>query len=273
MGGLGALILSAEIGSPSGAWAAPTWYYPYTKRFAVTSPFGLRKSPGGVGSTNHQGFDLGAPAGQPILAVAAGTVTMAQSYSGFGNHVEIDHGGGLVTTYSHMLDNSIRVRKGQQIALGTHLGDTGKTGNATGYHLHFEYHINGKAVDPAPYFERADLNPGVPTVPTPVNPIPVMEDTPMYVIRNTNSGHAFIVGMHYVRHLNNEVHMNLIAAVTSSSDEIHELTSSQAATVFVALGIPQNYLTPGNLPHGGSGGWWSLQDEINTRAGGSLVVA
>ncbi|WP_181431067.1 M23 family metallopeptidase [Curtobacterium sp. MCBD17_021] len=218
------------------------------------------------------GFDLGAPTGQPIHAVAAGTVTMAQLYSGFGYHVEIDHGEGLVTTYSHMIEGSLLVSNGQRIPLGTQLGLTGQTGNVTGPHLHFEYHVNGAAVDPAPVFENAPLNPGTPTNPAPVNPLPVMEDEDMYVLKNVASGHVFVAGMHYVRHLNTSTDANLIARVVSNTDEIHELNETQTSTTFAALGIPRAYTDPSRLPHGGRGGWWSLQDAMFTQAGGSLAV-
>jgi LAS superfamily LD-carboxypeptidase LdcB len=105
-------------------------------------------------------------------------------------------------------------------------------------------------------------------------PIPVepLEDSTMYVVKNTGNGHTFVVGRHYVRHLGSAADVTLMSKVLSVKDEIHSLTAAQTQTVFIALGIPRAYIDATKLPHGGGGGWWSLSDAIHTRTGGSLAV-
>ena len=115
----------------------------------VTSRFGRRSSPGGIGSTNHKGLDIAAPAGTAIYAVASGTVIYAGNRGSLGNLVIIDHGNGVQTYYGHC--SRLYVSNGQKIEAGSSIAAVGKTGVATGYHLHFEIHINGVAVNPQNY--------------------------------------------------------------------------------------------------------------------------
>ena len=117
----------------------------------VTSRFGGRSSPGGVGSTNHKGVDIGASKGTPIAAAAAGTVTVAQyGYNGgYGNYVIVSHGNGIQTVYAHC--NSLNVSVGQSVAQGQQIATVGNTGNSTGNHLHLEIRVNGVAQNPQNY--------------------------------------------------------------------------------------------------------------------------
>ena len=115
----------------------------------ISSHFGYRISPGGIGSTNHQGVDISGYHGDPIYATADGIVTLSRWYYGYGYLVEIDHENGLRSRYAHnsklLVYEGSRVKKGQQIAL------MGATGNATGTHLHFEIRSNGTPVNPLLY--------------------------------------------------------------------------------------------------------------------------
>ena len=116
----------------------------------VTSPIGGRASPGGIGSTNHQGIDIGAAYGTNILAAKAGTVILASWYGGYGNCVIIQHGtGGYYTTYGHM--SRILVYEGQEVSQGEVIGLVGSTGNSTGPHIHFEIHEGGMLMNPLDY--------------------------------------------------------------------------------------------------------------------------
>lgn len=162
-GASAALLATGGLFTAASALAAPAWRYPFTARHTITSPFGKRPPPGHGGTTSHQGIDIGAPNATPIFAVAAGTITVAQFSGGYGNLVEIDHGGGLRTRYGHMLDGSMNAAVGQQVSLGTLIGRVGSTGNSTGPHLHLELRQNGTPIDPAPSFSNAPLNPGSPT--------------------------------------------------------------------------------------------------------------
>jgi murein DD-endopeptidase MepM/ murein hydrolase activator NlpD len=115
----------------------------------LTSGFGGRLSPGGVGSTNHEGIDIAVPEGTPIRASKGGTVIMASYNGGYGNYTCIDHGSGLSTCYAHQ--SQFAATSGQSVDQGQVIGYSGNTGSSTGPHLHFEVRINGAAVDPMGY--------------------------------------------------------------------------------------------------------------------------
>lgn len=98
----------------------------------------------------HKGIDIAQPSDLTIKAADNGVVVSAgYNNGGYGNRVEIDHGNGMRTTYSHM--SSINVQAGQTIAAGTKIGEMGSTGNSTGVHLHFELFINGSIANPLDY--------------------------------------------------------------------------------------------------------------------------
>jgi len=97
----------------------------------------------------HEGIDVTAPMGTPIEAPAAGRVTDAGWESGYGNTVTIDHGFGTVTKFAHA--SKILVREGQRVSRGQRIALVGNTGLATGPHLHYEVHVNGRPVDPLRY--------------------------------------------------------------------------------------------------------------------------
>lgn len=105
----------------------------------------------GIGDTKpHKGHDYAAPAGTPIYAAAAGTVTIAGYSSSAGYWVVINHGNGLVTKYMHMYQSPL-VSTGQTVQKGQHIGGVGTTGQSTGNHLHFQVELNGTAVNPSNY--------------------------------------------------------------------------------------------------------------------------
>ena len=116
------------------------------KKGNITSPFGHRSSPGGIGSTNHMGLDIGFPTGTHVLACEAGKVEVAGWNGGFGKCIIISHGGGLKTVYGHL--SKINVTKGQAVARGQFIGEVGSTGDSTGPHLHLGVMVNGQYVDP-----------------------------------------------------------------------------------------------------------------------------
>lgn len=118
-----------------------------------SSWFGLRDSPGGIGSRNHQGVDLATPTGTPILSALPGVVTTAGWYGGYGNAVVVDSGNGLTIVYGHM--SSVGTSVGAQVGKGQQIGLVGSTGNSTGPHLHFEMRQNGQPFDPQPYIDGA----------------------------------------------------------------------------------------------------------------------
>lgn len=94
----------------------------------------------------HEGIDVTAPTGTPIVAPASGVVVSAGNDKGFGLSVEIDHGNGIRTRFAHC--SRVAVRTGQRVTRGQLIGAVGMTGLATAPHLHYEIHVNGKPVDP-----------------------------------------------------------------------------------------------------------------------------
>jgi murein DD-endopeptidase MepM/ murein hydrolase activator NlpD len=97
----------------------------------------------------HEGIDVMAPMGSPIEAPAQGVVTEAGWESGYGNTITLDHGYGLVTKFAHC--SKLLVRVGQRVSRGQRIALVGNTGLATGPHLHYEVHVNGRPVDPLKY--------------------------------------------------------------------------------------------------------------------------
>ena len=111
----------------------------------VSSPYGLR-----FNSTEfHQGIDIAADMGTPIVATADGVVTAAGWNGGYGNMVDVDHGGGIVTRYGHA--SAVVVTVGQQVRRGEVIAYVGSTGRSTGPHVHYEVRVNGAPVNPAGY--------------------------------------------------------------------------------------------------------------------------
>ena len=122
------------------------YIWPVNSRY-ITSTVGGRASPGGVGSTNHKGTDIGRVGyTSSIYASKAGTVIVSQYSRSYGNYVAISHGNGNTTLYGHM--SSRKVEVGQYVNQGDVIGITGSTGNSTGPHLHFEVVENGVRVNP-----------------------------------------------------------------------------------------------------------------------------
>lgn len=118
----------------------PVWTY------WLSSPFGKRSDPFNAKSARHKGVDLASNKGNKIKSMAEGRVTRAETVSGYGKMVEIDHGNGFKTKYAHM--NAIYVKKGQNIAQGETVGEVGSTGRSTGPHLHYEVLYDGVHLNP-----------------------------------------------------------------------------------------------------------------------------
>ncbi len=118
----------------------------------ISSYYGYRTSPGGIGSTFHEGVDIAGDYGTPISATAAGTVTQAGWVGGYGYLVEVKHADGIVTRYGH--NSAVLVYEGQHVDQGSMIALMGSTGNSTGPHCHYEVRINGEAVDPMYFLPR-----------------------------------------------------------------------------------------------------------------------
>lgn len=131
-----------------------------TQRIAMSSPvsagvgsrFGPRRSPGGVGSTNHRGVDYPVPVGTPVTATLPGVVRWKDDPDGYGRYAVVDHGDGLETRYAHL--SATQAREGQVVQQGDVIGLSGGargaagSGNSQGAHVHYEVRRGGVAVNP-----------------------------------------------------------------------------------------------------------------------------
>lgn len=132
------------------------WARPVVGR--ISSNFGSRVSPCSGCSSFHAGTDIGAGYNTPIFAASSGTVTYAGWSGGYGNLVEIDHGGGITTRYGHQINGGIQVSYGQHVNVGQMIGKVGSTGASTGPHLHFEVRTYGSAIDPVAFLSARGIN-------------------------------------------------------------------------------------------------------------------
>jgi len=121
----------------------------------LESGMGGRRNPfGGRGFEYHEGQDIDASYGTPVMVAASGTVTIAGRQRGYGNVIYVDHGAGLSTRYGHL--SEIDVKTGQTVTRGQTIGLVGSTGRSTGPHLHYEVRINNQPVDPRQYLPGAE---------------------------------------------------------------------------------------------------------------------
>ena len=121
-------------------------------RGPISSPFGQRIHPIFKTKAFHSGIDIAAPAGTSVRAAAAGEVLFDGWLRGYGQVVILDHGRSYSTVYAHL--SSTSVREGQIVGAGTAIGRVGRTGTATGYHLHFEVRVGGAVKNPLDYLKR-----------------------------------------------------------------------------------------------------------------------
>jgi murein DD-endopeptidase MepM/ murein hydrolase activator NlpD len=127
------------VGIPSG-WPVER------SEVVVSAEFGAPR-----GGARHQGIDFAGPAGIPVRATADGRVIVAERDGRYGRTVVIDHGGGYRTRYAHL--KKIDTLEGRRVRRGERIGRVGKSGNATGTHLHYEVLRNGVPVDPRLYLD------------------------------------------------------------------------------------------------------------------------
>ena len=123
-------------------WPAPS----YTR---ISDEYGTRIHPILGTEQFHNGVDMAAPNGSPILAAYDGEVIAASYSPTMGNYIMIDHGDGLITIYMHA--SSVSVSEGTMVARGEQIGCVGSTGRSTGPHLHFSVRENGAYVSPWKY--------------------------------------------------------------------------------------------------------------------------
>lgn len=117
-----------------------------------SSGFGYRLDPFTRRLDKHEGLDISAPYGTPVVATARGTVRFAAYKDAYGNMVVVDHGDGIQTAYAHL--SAILVKPGDTVSRGQVIGKVGSTGRSTGNHLHYEVRLNNSPVNPVRYIAR-----------------------------------------------------------------------------------------------------------------------
>ena len=138
----------------TGGWVRPASGY-------ISSWFGNRGSicaNGSCGSSGHRGIDFATSCWSPIYAAASGTVVTRQYFSDWGNYIQVDHGGGVMTAYAHIVNGGFNVNYGQWVNAGDVIAYVGATGLVTGCHLHFEVWVSGTRIDPAPVLYDHGIN-------------------------------------------------------------------------------------------------------------------
>ena len=139
----------------AGTPTAGVWRPPLQQAYALTSPFGPRVDPITGAPRLHTGQDLvSLPGPGPVVAAAAGTVTVADDPHGYGHYVTIDHGADVATRYAHLAAVSPGIVTGAPVWAGEQVGVEGSTGHSTGNHLHFEVRVHGAAVDPVAFMRE-----------------------------------------------------------------------------------------------------------------------
>jgi murein DD-endopeptidase MepM/ murein hydrolase activator NlpD len=115
------------------------------------SKFGTRNDPFTGRSAMHEGIDFNAVTGTPILAAGGGQVVTSGTHPSYGYHIDIDHGGGVVTRYAHA--SKLLVKEGDIVKQGQKIAEVGSTGRSTGAHLHFEVRVGEVAQDPLKFLQ------------------------------------------------------------------------------------------------------------------------
>lgn len=120
----------------------------------MSSPFGRRVHPLTGRNTQHKGVDFAAKPGSDVVAVAAGVVSFSGVKSGYGNVIEVSHADGYTTLYAHNKQNIVQI--GDLVQRGQTIAKVGRSGRASGYHVHFEVTKSGRLVNPASYIARVN---------------------------------------------------------------------------------------------------------------------
>ncbi|QOR34268.1 peptidoglycan DD-metalloendopeptidase family protein [Clostridium sp. 'deep sea'] len=121
-------------------------------RAIITSPFGYRRSPFGIGRDYHYGIDIGVGYNTAIKSTAPGTIITAKYSYGYGYHIIVNHGMGFKTLYAHL--SKFKVQVGDKVEKGDIIAYSGNSGRSTGAHLHYEVRYNNQRKNPINYLPK-----------------------------------------------------------------------------------------------------------------------
>jgi hypothetical protein len=215
----------------------------------------------------HNGIDLAAPLGTPVLAAASGTVISAGPQSDGAVVVKIRHDDGYVSLYAH-LDPSLQVTVGQQVAAGQTIGKVGVTGVTTGPHLHFGlYTSDGTAVDPSPYLSAGHLpDPATLLGPSPSDPSSMSQISGSAALARFDAASSRIPYAAQIRSaaVANGIDPSLLAGLVYAESDFDPKSYSRCG----ASGLTQ--LMPGTAAGLGVTDIWDVQQNLN---GGAKYIA
>ncbi|OON97356.1 MAG: hypothetical protein ATN36_03475 [Epulopiscium sp. Nele67-Bin005] len=143
---------SSSTSNSSSRYLGGQFSWPVPNYYRISSEYNPRSNPITGSNEFHQGIDIPAAYGEPVLAAADGVVITSGWVNGFGYTIMIDHGGGLVTIYAH--NSSLTVPNGTKVSQGQQVAKIGSTGFSTGNHCHFEVRLNGTHTNPWNYLNR-----------------------------------------------------------------------------------------------------------------------
>lgn len=148
------LVVMAPVAAPVAAVAEPAGPVTTTLVFAlpvqghaINSRYGVRHLAGEPAPRRHEGIDIAAPTGTPVVASADGEIVRTgYEPAGYGRFIEVRHANGLHSFYGHL--SRVDVKRGDRVLGGERIGRVGSTGYSTGPHLHFEVRRDGAKMNP-----------------------------------------------------------------------------------------------------------------------------
>ncbi len=135
----------------SGDWTLPVVNY------TITDDFGPRDAPCAYCSTMHRGTDMASGCNEPVYAASSGTINTVGEDGTYGFRIVIDHPDAVQTLYAHLAWGSARVSPGDTVQVGSVIALEGKTGQATGCHLHFETRVDGERVNSVSFMQARGI--------------------------------------------------------------------------------------------------------------------
>ena len=121
----------------------------------MSSEFGVRRFINNEPRNRHSGMDIAAPEGTEVITPLIGEVIISSNFFYKGNVIYVNHGAGLVSSYSHL--SKLEVKKGDKIKTGDIIGLVGQTGRVTGPHLHWEIYLMGVPINPEVFLTTSTL--------------------------------------------------------------------------------------------------------------------